>query len=121
MDCTFCKIIKGDIPSYTIYEDDVVKVFLDIDPHSNGHMLVVPKQHYVDIVDIDGEILNYIYKIIAPKMYDLLKNKLNVQGLIIGQNNGIVEEVKHYHVHLIPKYRDNFELMDVKDIYSKLK
>ena len=45
MDCLFCKIIKGDIPSYTIYEDDVVKVFLDINPDSNGHVLIIPKEH----------------------------------------------------------------------------
>jgi len=121
MDCIFCKIVNGSIPSYTIYEDDIVRVFLDIHPHVNGHMLIIPKKHYVDILDIDGEVLNYIYKVIAPKMYKLLQTRLNADGLSIGQNNGTAEDVKHYHVHLIPRYKRDFKLADVKDIYEKLK
>ena len=53
MDCLFCKIINGDIPSKTIYEDSLVKVFLDINPNTNGDMLIVPKKHYENIFDID--------------------------------------------------------------------
>ena len=60
MDCLFCKIISGDIPSNTIYEDEIVKVFLDINPTSNGHCLIVPKKHYTNIEDIDLETLKYI-------------------------------------------------------------
>lgn len=121
MDCIFCKIINGGIPAYTIYEDDIVKVFLDIHPHANGHMLIIPKKHQVDIFDVDVDTLNYIYKEIAPKMYKLLQKKLKADGLIIGQNNGTVEEVKHYHVHLIPKYKHEGKLSDVKEVYDKLK
>ena len=54
MNCIFCKIISGDIPSYTIYEDDIVKCFLDINPESPGHSLIIPKTHYQDITDIDS-------------------------------------------------------------------
>ena len=57
-DCIFCKIIKGEIPSYTIYEDDDVKVFMDISPISKGHSLVIPKKHYTNILDIDKETLS---------------------------------------------------------------
>jgi histidine triad (HIT) family protein len=121
MDCVFCKIYQGEIPSYTIYEDDIVKVFLDIHPHANGHMLIIPKKHYVDIIDVDKDLLVYIYKEIAPKMYKLLQSKLKVDGLIIGQNNGSAEDVKHYHVHLIPKYKHDYKIVDVKEIYEKLK
>ena len=53
MDCIFCKIINNIIPSYTIYEDDLVKVFLDINPKANGHCLIVTKNHFLDIDDID--------------------------------------------------------------------
>ena len=60
MDCIFCKIIKGDIPSYTIYEDEIVKVILDINPVSNGHMLIIPKTHYVNLMDIDTSVLSHI-------------------------------------------------------------
>ena len=55
-DCIFCKIIAGEIPSYTIYEDDEFKVFLDINPASKGHALIVPKTHYADLYDIDEEV-----------------------------------------------------------------
>ena len=53
MECIFCKIINEEIPSYTIYEDDKVKAFLDIEPDVNGHTLIIPKKHYQDIEDID--------------------------------------------------------------------
>ncbi|MDD2203092.1 MAG: HIT domain-containing protein [Bacilli bacterium] len=120
MDCIFCKIINGDIPSYTIYEDDMVKVFLDANPHSNGHMLIISKEHFLDIMDIEKDVLTYIYKDITPKMYKLLQDKLGIDGLKICQNNGIAQEVKHYHVHLIPTYKQRYELLDIKEIYGKL-
>ena len=60
MDCIFCKIIKGDIPSYTIYEDDIVKVFLDVNPMSPGHMLIIPKKHFENLDDIDIDTLTHI-------------------------------------------------------------
>ena len=59
-DCLFCKIIDGNIPSYTIYENEFVKCFLDINPKSAAHTLVIPKKHYTDIFDIDLETLNHI-------------------------------------------------------------
>jgi histidine triad (HIT) family protein len=119
MDCIFCKIINKDIPSYTVYEDNVVKVFLDINPTSNGHMLIVPKTHYKDIEDIDLEVLNYINKI-KKDMYKLLVSKLNVDGVTISQNNGLGQDIKHFHIHLIPRYKEN-ELKNVKEIYNTLK
>ena len=106
MDCLFCKIINGEIPSYTIYEDDIVKVFLDISPVTNGHCLVIPKKHYENIMDIDLETLNYIDKIIK-KLYPILKEKLNCVGITRTQNNEYVQDVKHYHMHLIPRYKND--------------
>ena len=61
--CIFCKIIKGEIPSYTVYEDDIVEVFLDINPSTNGDLLIIPKKHFININDIDLENLNNINKI----------------------------------------------------------
>lgn len=121
MDCIFCKIIKGDIPSYTVYEDDIVKVLLDIHPHVNGHMLIIPKKHCLDINDIDNETMLYIYKVVTPKMYKLLEDKLKAVGLSVGQNNGAAQDIKHYHVHLIPRYKSDHKIIDVKEIYEKLK
>ena len=55
MDCLFCKIVNGDIPSYKIYEDEIVYAFLDINPDSNGHTLIIPKKHFLDLDEIDIE------------------------------------------------------------------
>ena len=78
MDCIFCKIINGDIPSYTLYEDDIVKVMLDINPKADGHMLVIPKNHTLDIDTIDNDTLIHIIEV-SRKMKKLLEEKLNVK------------------------------------------
>ncbi len=119
MECLFCKINKGEIPSYTIYEDEVVKVFLDINPKHNGHTLIIPKKHYKDIEDIDMDTLSHIMKI-AKKMYQLLNEKLNPDGIILTQNNGIAQDIKHYHLHLIPVYKNEIE-KSVDEIFKKIK
>ena len=62
MDCIFCKIIKGEIPSYKIYEDNVILAFLDVNPYSPGHTLIVPKEHTLDIETIPEETINHIMK-----------------------------------------------------------
>ena len=115
----FCRIINGEVPSYTIYEDEIVKVFLDVNPRSNGHSLIIPKKHYLDLDDIDQNTLNHIMevsKIIKKKLED----KLGCNGVMLVQNNGEIQEVKHYHLHLIPNYEDN-KLIEVKEVYDKLK
>ena len=126
MDCIFCKIIKGDIPSYTIYEDEIVKVILDINPVSNGHMLIIPKTHYVNLMDIDDSVLSHIMNT-SKDLYKKYKDKLNIDGLTITQNNDYGQEVKHYHLHLIPRYEnDNIEFIkltnldSVEDVYKKM-
>ena len=76
MDCIFCKIIRGEIPSYTIYEDDIVKVFLDVNPVTNGHMLIIPKNHYENAFDIDTNIISHSVNLIRDKLYPIIKEKL---------------------------------------------
>ena len=120
MDCIFCKIIKGEIPSYTVYEDEMVKVFLDVNPEVNGHLLIIPKKHFICLDDIDSNYLNHIMKC-SKKMHTLLKEKLNIDGLTLVQNNGIVQEVKHYHLHLKPFYNKKQEIINIEEIYNKLK
>ena len=120
MDCLFCKINNGDIPSYTIFEDELVKVFLDINPNTNGHTLIIPKKHFKDIDDIDNDTLLHIIDV-ARYIKKLLYNKLNCDGVQLIQNNGDCQEVKHYHLHLQPWYNEKQELLDVVDIYNKLK
>ena len=118
MDCLFCKIIKGDIPSYTIYEDDYVKCFLDINPASNAHTLIVPKKHFIDVKDIEDEYLLKVFEA-SRKVIALIEERLNADGFILTQNNGSVEEVKHYHLHVMPQYKNNKEI-SVEEVYKLL-
>ena len=119
MDCIFCKIINNEISSYKIYENDMVLCFLDINPLSSGHTLIIPKKHFKDISDIDSKYLSSIND--ATKyVYNLLMSKLGPDGIRIVQNNGICQEIKHYHVHLIPVYNDMLD-MDIEEVYNKIK
>ncbi len=126
--CIFCKIIKGEIPSMTIYEDDVVKVFLDINPTTNGDTLIVPKKHIENMLDLDDKTLSHIHKI-SKEIYNVLKEKLNIDGLTLVQNNFYGQEIKHYHVHLIPRYKNddvkqlsNKEILkEVKEVFNQIK
>ena len=126
MDCIFCKINNKEIPSYTVYEDEIVRVMMDINPVTNGHLLIIPKQHYTNLEDIPLETLTHIQNI-AKKMFKLLKEKLNIDGLTLCQNNEYGQEVKHYHLHLIPRYKgDNVRMFtnlkkdDIKEVYEKI-
>ena len=119
MDCIFCKIINGDIPSYTIYENEDVKAFLDISPISNGHTLIIPKKHYDNIYDADIETLKHIEKA-SQIVGKLLKEKLGCNGVTRMQNNEYGQDVKHYHMHLVPRYQGdklkvNFDKSNIKD------
>lgn len=102
--CLFCKIIKGEIPSYTVYETEDVKVFMDINPMAKGHLLAIPKKHYKNLFDVDKEILSKIDEAIC-QVYPKLKQKLGAEGLTRIQNNELGQEVKHYHMHLVPRYK----------------
>lgn len=106
MDCLFCKIINNEIPSYTVFEDDIVKVILDINPSTNGDCLIIPKTHYVNILDIDELVLNHINKI-AKELYLKLQKKLNCDGLTIVINNNYGQDIKHFHMHLTPRYKND--------------
>ncbi len=118
MDCIFCKIIKGEIPSYKVYEDDMVLAFLDINPYNPGHTLVIPKEHTLDISTIDEKTLTHIMST-ARELASKITGKLNAEGFTLIQNNGFVQEVKHFHLHLIPKYTKKKE-MDIETVFKKI-
>lgn len=115
----FCKIINGEIPSYKLYEDELVLCFLDINPESTGHCLIIPKKHYTNIDDIDLDTLKHIFEV-AKIIKKRLEDKLHIDGLTFIQNNGDVQEVKHYHLHLKPYY-NNGTKMSVEEVYEILK
>ena len=115
-DCLFCKIVKGDIPSYKIYEDDYTVAFLDINPDALGHTLVIPKKHFNNYEDIDLETIKHINQT-GKIVFNKIKTKLNPDGIRLVQNNGIIQDVLHYHLHIIPVYKDDRE---GKDDFDKI-
>ena len=120
MDCLFCKIVNGDIPSYKVYEDDVVYAFLDINPVNPGHILIIPKVHTLDVDSIDNETLIHEFEV-ARIMKKLVMDKLGCDGVRLVQNNGSVQEVKHYHLHVIPFYKETKCELSVEEVYEKIK
>lgn len=120
-DCLFCKIIDGSIPSKKIYEDDKILVFMDINPNTNADLLMIPKKHYVTINDVDNDTLIHMIDTIKNKMIPLLKDKLNIDGLTLIQNNGEGQEIKHFHIHLTSRYtNDDLRIESNKDILKEL-
>lgn len=99
MDCIFCKIANGEIPSYRVYEDQDFMAFLDINPFSKGHTLLIPKKHAKWVWDLeDGDYLNLMA--IVKKIAIALKAKFNTEWVVEGIA-GI--DVPHAHVHIIPR------------------
>ena len=103
--CIFCKIIGGEIPSNTIYEDDEFKVILDASPASKGHALILPKEHYADIYEIDEKTAGHAMQL-AKKLAKHMTDVLKCDGFNIVQNNHEIagQTVFHFHMHLIPRY-----------------
>ncbi len=110
--CLFCKIIRGEIPCYKVYEDDDVLAFLDLNALTEGHTLIIPKKHYDNIFDIPEETLANISKV-AKKLSIMYKEKLNCDGInIINANDKSAHQsIFHYHMHIIPrKNNDGIDL-----------
>ena len=107
-DCIFCKIIDGEIPSYTVYEDVVVKAFLDISQNTPGHTLVVPKKHVKDIFEYDSELAAAVFSRLPKIARAIRDSNPDIKGMNILNNNGSVayQSVFHSHIHLIPRYSD---------------
>jgi len=101
--CIFCKIIEGEIPSHRIYEDEKVIAFLDANPVSKGHTLVVPKKHVENIHEAQG--MDYMWNALV-KVADGVRDTFGANGINIDQNNGEVagQEVFHLHFHVTPRY-----------------
>lgn len=105
--CIFCKLASGEIPTNTIYEDEVFRVILDASPASKGHALIIPKDHYADLYEIDEEVAGKAMKL-AKKLAIHMTKALECDGFNLVQNNGEVagQTVFHFHLHLIPRYKN---------------
>jgi len=103
--CIFCKIANGEIPSTTLYEDEDFRVILDLGPATRGHALLLPKEHYKNLFELDDEIASKVLGI-AKKVGAKMVKALHADGFNLVQNNGepAGQTVFHFHMHLIPRY-----------------
>lgn len=111
--CIFCKLANGDIPANTIYEDEDFRVILDNSPATKGHALILPKEHFSDMFEIDEETLGKAAKL-AKKVITHEKAVLDCDGYNVLQNNGVEagQTVFHFHMHLIPRYAGDQAIME---------
>ena len=106
--CIFCKLANGEIPTATLYEDEDFRVILDANPASKGHALIIPKEHYANLSELDDTLAGKAM-ILAKKMINRLTDVLGCDGYNLVQNNGECagQTVFHFHLHLIPRYKDD--------------
>lgn len=104
-ECTFCRIIAGELPAEVVYEDETSIAFLDIAPLERGHTLVVPRHHARNLFDIDPEVAAQVTRVVA-RIAQRLVAAVGADGLNVSQNNepAAGQVVSHYHVHLIPRW-----------------
>lgn len=107
-DCIFCKISKGDIPSATIYETSDFRVILDVAPANKGHVLIITKEHFDNIFQMDAETAGKLFSL-ATVVARAINEETGCDGLNVLQNNGEVagQTVHHFHLHLIPRFKDD--------------
>ena len=103
--CIFCKIAAGEIPSKTLYEDDKYRVVMDLGPAAEGHSLILPKDHFANLYELDAETAAGVLPL-ASKIANAMKDALGCDGLNLVQNNGEAagQTVMHFHLHVIPRY-----------------
>lgn len=118
-DCLFCKIIKKEVPSFILYEDDDLMVILDAYPDADGHTLIIPKKHYEDILNIDNETLIKIFDK-AREITTKLMKKLGKDAITFVINYGEAQVIKHFHLHLIPNYIKKEHKLSKEEVYKIL-
>ena len=131
MDCIFCKIINGEIPCHKIYEDEYVLAFLDIAGDVDGHTLVIPKKHVVNILDCDTETLQHVFSAVKKISNHYVENcGYNGCNLLNANDASAQQSVFHFHVHIIPRKNNdginafpNFDgaKQTFEDVCNKLK
>lgn len=108
MDCLFCKIASGEIPSEIIYKDDYVTAFLDANPLTEGHTLIVPNRHVENILDLADEDVCPVF-LAVKKVTGMLQKTLDPRGFTIGINHGKIsgQSIDHLHIHVIPRFEND--------------
>lgn len=107
-DCIFCKIIAGEIPSATVYEDEDFKAIMDIFPAAKGHVIILPKKHHANLFELEEDIAAKALPV-ARKIARALQSELGCDGMNLLQNNGEAagQTIFHFHMHLIPRYLED--------------
>ena len=118
--CIFCRIANGEIPSNKLYEDDKVIVIMDLNPVVDGHSLVIPKKHVTDFTELDDELLTHINKV-AKEIGLKLVDVLGTSALQLVVNYLDSQEVKHYHLHIIPNNRCVKATRSSQETYEMIK
>lgn len=118
-ECLFCRIVAGEIPARTIYEDEETLAFLDIAPWQVGHTLVIPKRHVADVLS-DDEVLATLGPVIA-KVGRLLRDRLGADACNVVSNAGAAagQEVFHAHVHIVPRHADNPGIANLRTVVTE--
>ena len=101
--CIFCDIANKKMDASIVYEDEQIMAFLDIDPINEGHILLIPKKHYMDVEELPADVLNHLMKI-SQKLVVAIKKMYQPDGYSIMQNGGAFNDIGHYHLHIFPRY-----------------
>ncbi len=120
MDCIFCKIAKGEIPSVKVFEDERIFAFLDINPVTKGHCLIIPKQHFENVFDLAENVLAEIVKV-AKELSKNIKDNLGATGVNLINSSGKSAEqtVFHFHLHVVPRYDDGRVMKIIENFQSE--
>ncbi len=110
--CIFCKIANGEIPSETLYEDGDFRVILDLNPASEGHALILSKEHYRNLPELPSQTAAKVLPL-AGKIGKAMMSELSAKGFNVVQNNeeAAGQTVFHFHVHIIPRYANPDEML----------
>ncbi|NOU94236.1 HIT domain-containing protein [Paenibacillus sp. LMG 31456] len=116
--CLGCRLANGQESSEIVYEDELVTCLLDIDPFNEGHLLILPKKHYLDPDELDGltgaAIMN-----VSSEMSTILKRVFSPDGITMIQNGGIFNDLRHYHMHVFPRYEgDGFAWIEPSETHN---
>lgn len=107
MECVFCRILNNEIPTYKIYEDENIIAILDISQATKGHTLIISKEHYKNLYDINEDVAANVFRVV-PKIANAIKQAFNPIGLnVVINTEKPLQTVFHFHLHLIPRYHND--------------
>ncbi len=103
-ECAFCKIIRSEVQSYVVFEDDISLAFLDKRPLFPGHCLLIPKEHYETLIDLPASLVGPLFQN-AQLLAHAMERGLEAEGTFVAINNRISQSVPHVHIHIVPRHK----------------